>query len=100
MQRSLDLLRATGYTVAITEHFNAFSRTKNDMFGWIDILALKGNQTLAVQTTSRPNISTRVAKIAESDTVAAIRAAGWSIVVHGWDRGPDKKWRVRVVDLS
>jgi hypothetical protein len=41
-------------------------------------------KVLAVQTTSRSEVSKRVRKIAESETVGRVREAGVRIVVHGW----------------
>lgn len=98
-QRSLKLLRDEGYTVAIVEHFNHFARIRQDLFGFIDLLALRGDETLAVQTTSYSNVSARVNKIADHENLAAVRKAGWSIAVHGWHK-VGNRWQVRVVDLS
>ena len=61
-QLSIKYLKDQGYTVAIVEHWNAFARIRQDLFGFIDIIALKGNETLAVQTTTATNMSARVKK--------------------------------------
>lgn len=98
-QRSLKLLRDEGYTVAIVEHWNGFVKKRYDLFGFIDLLALRGDETLAVQTTSYSNVSARVNKIADHENVAAVRKAGWGIAVHGWHK-VGNRWQVRVVDLS
>lgn len=98
-QRSLKLLREAGYTVAVVEHFNHFARIRQDLFGFIDLLALRGEETLAIQTTSYSNVSARVNKIADHENVAAVRKAGWAIAVHGWHK-VGNRWQVRVVDLS
>lgn len=90
MQRSLAHLRAQGYTVEITEHWNHFSRRRNDLFGFVDILALRGAETLAIQCTSISNMSARIKKIADHENTPRLRDAGWSIWVMGWD-GADLK---------
>lgn len=92
-------LEAQGYKVWITEHWNSFARIRQDLFGFIDLLALRGDETLAVQTTSYSNVSARVRKIADHENVSAVRDAGWSISVHGWHK-VGSRWQVRVVDLS
>lgn len=99
-QRSLKYLRDQGYTVAVVEHWNGFVNKRYDLFGFIDLLALRGDETLAVQTTSYSNVSARVRKIADHENVSAVRDAGWSISVHGWFKNKSGRWEVRVVDLS
>lgn len=99
-QRSLKYLRDQGFTVAVTEHWNAFARIRQDLFGFIDLLALRGDETLAVQTTSYSNVSARVKKITEHENLANVRKAGWGISVHGWHKSKSGKWEVRIVDMS
>lgn len=92
---SLAMLRAEGYTAEVVERRHT-SRLKTDLFGFIDIVAIRRGETLAVQTTDTTNVAARVRKIAEAPLVGAVREAGWRIVVHGWY--PDG--RVREVDCS
>lgn len=93
-------LEAQGYKVWITEHWNAFARIRQDLFGFIDLLALKDGETLAVQTTSSSNVSARVKKIADHENVGVVREAGWSIHVHGWFKNKSGRWQLREIDLS
>ena len=99
-QRSKAHLEKQGYRVAITEHWCPFSRRRKDMFNVVDLLAIREGETLAIQTTSASNMSGRVKKIAESDAIAAIRAAGWGFHVHGWKRGTNGRYTLREVDVS
>ncbi len=85
--------------VAIVEHWNPFASIRQDLFGFIDLLALRGDETLAVQTTSYSNVSAHVNKIADHENVAIVRKAGWAIHCHGWHK-VGNRWQVRVVDLS
>ena len=96
---TLRALRRDGYTAEVVEHWNPHARVRNDLFGVIDVLALKGAETLAVQATSDSNVSARVRKIAESEHIAAIREAGWTVVVHGWSK-KGRNWVCRTVDCS
>ena len=70
---SLKALRDAGYVAAVVEHFNPHKRIRQDLFGFIDIIAIRPGETLAVQTTSRSNMAARVRKIAEHPNVAAVR---------------------------
>ena len=99
-QLSLKKLRADGYLVAITERWNAFAKIRQDMFGFIDLLAIKEGEILAVQTTSASNMSARVKKIADHENVGAVRKAGWFIHVHGWHQDEKRKWHCKVKDIS
>jgi hypothetical protein len=99
-QLSLAKLREEGYTCWITEHWNNWSKTRQDLFGFIDIIALKGKETLAVQTTSATNMSARCKKIADHENVGAVREAGWTIHVHGWHQDEKRKWHCKVKDVS
>ena len=99
-QRSLEYLRGQGYTVAIVERWNPFARIRQDLFGFVDLLAIRENETLAVQATSLSNVSAREKKIGESENVGAVRKAGWRIVVHGWGKDSKGKWKLREIDVS
>lgn len=99
-QLTLRHLRGQGYTAEVTERWNPHAMIRQDLFGFIDILAVRDNQTLAVQTTSAANVSSRVKKIALCQHVDAIREAGWVIRVHGW-RKVGNRWELaRDVDCS
>lgn len=83
-KKSLKKLRDDGYICEITEHWNPFAKVRKDLFGFIDILAIKDEEVLAVQTTSYSNISARIEKISNHENIGFIRKAGWKILVHGW----------------
>lgn len=99
-QRSLKHLRAEGYTVAIVEYWNSFTRKRHDLFGMFDLLAIRPGEVLAVQTTSGSNVSARVRKIGDSELVGAVRDAGIRIHVHGWAKRANGRYSLRVEDLS
>lgn len=104
-QRSLALLREAGYRCAIVEKWIPQTKRRNDLFGFVDLLAIRDNETLAVQTTSGSNVASRITKITEdcADALADVRAAGWRIEVHGWrkvKRNGRLVWDARVVDIS
>jgi hypothetical protein len=99
-QRSLAHMRAQGYECAVVEKWNAFIGRRQDLFGFIDVICLKDGETVAVQATDGTHVSKRVEKIADSDKVAAVRKAGWRILVQGWRRNSAGKYVLREVDCS
>jgi len=99
-ERTLARLRKDGWTVAIVEKWNAHVRRRQDLFGFIDILAVREGETLAVQACSGGDTSKRVHKIADHENVDAVRKAGWRIEVWGWRKLATGHWEPRVVDCS
>lgn len=99
-QRTLKKLKDEGWTTAIVEKWNPHAMIRQDLFGIIDILAIKDDTTLAVQVTSSSNVSARVKKITEHDNTPALRKAGWKILVHGWRKNSKKQWVIKEIDLS
>jgi len=103
-QRSLKKLRSEGWFVALTEHWNPFAKVKQDLFGFIDILAIRGDETLAVQTTSGDHVSHRLEKINACQAASFWRESPTrKIVIHGWrkvgSRGKRKTWKCREVPV-
>ena len=100
-QLSLAQLRADGWFCWITEHYNFYARIRQDLWGFGDILALKPNQILCVQTTTASNMSARVKKISDHENVGYVRDANILIHVHGWHMdAKTKKWSCKVKDIS
>lgn len=98
---SLRYLRGEGYEPFVVEHYNSHMRRRVDLLGFIDILAFKGAEVLAVQTTSLNNVPSRVTKITEHEHVGLAREAGWTVHVHGWAKDKAGHWQLkRCVDLS
>lgn len=94
-------LRAQGWPlVEVTERWNPHARIRQDLFGFVDVLAVGPQGVLAVQTTSAANVAARVRKIAEHDNVAAVREAGIAIHVHGWQKKSGRWVLQREVDIS
>jgi len=98
-QRSLAHLREAGYLAQVVERWNPHARIRQDLFGVVDIVAIRAGETLAVQATSGSNVAARVRKIADAEALPALRAAGWRLVVHGW-RKSGRRWVLREVDCS
>lgn len=97
-ERSLKYLRSLGYTATVVERWNVFAKIRQDLFGIIDVLAIRRGETLGVQCTSNDNVSSRVNKIAEHESTPKLREAGWKLEVHGWTKG--QRGAPRIVDVS
>ena len=96
---SLDYLRKQGFgLVEVVERWNPFARIREDLFGFIDILAIRGNDLVAVQATSWTNVMARVKKISELES-AKLFQGGISryIEVHGW-RKRKNRFELRVIE--
>lgn len=98
--RSRRHLEADGWHVEKVEQRVPYTNTTRDLFGFIDLLAIRGSTTMAVQVTSGNNVAARIRKIAESPNVSFVREAGWVIVVHGWRKNSRGHWVLREVDVS
>jgi|688.fasta_scaffold423011_2 hypothetical protein len=100
-QLSLAQLRADGWFCWITEHWNSYARIRQDLWGFVDIIALKPNQILGVQTTTASNMAARCRKIADHENVGKVRESGVMLHVHGWHMdAKTKKWSCKVKDIS
>ena len=92
---SVELLKQRGYIVQKVEYWNPFARRRIDLFGCIDIVAIKHGEILGVQTTSWANVSSRLNKIHESKEMLMWVKAGGQIEVHGW-KGSAKSPEVKI----
>lgn len=110
-QRTLQHLRREGWICQVVEQWVPMGRSggvRRDLWGFVDILALKSGTTLAIQCTSKGEVSKRERKIRGTqplpeDPVERSRleeqnarigraltecwAAGWQVEVWGWEKG-------------
>ena len=98
-QRSLEYLREQGYLCEVVEKWNSFTKTRKDLWGWCDILAIREGEILAVQVTAA-GVSSRIKKIMESDTLPIVRKAGIRVEVHGWRKNVKGRYVMRIEDMS
>lgn len=104
--RSLDKLRAEGWLVAVAEKWNPFANVRQDLFGFVDLLAIRDGETLAVQVTTAENVSARLAKLRSLPAVQRwIACPTRKVVVHGWalqgtEKSNRKTWQCREVEFT
>jgi hypothetical protein len=106
-QLSLRKLKSEGYeTVQVVEVWipsfgNRAFGNRRDLFGCWDILAVKDGETVAIQVTSKSNMSARIKKIADIEPhTKNLREANWTLLVHGWFKNKSNRWEVKEVDVS
>ncbi len=96
-----ELMEADGWLIEMVERWIPGANIRKDLYGFIDFMCIKGEETLAIQCTSWANVSSRVKKIETSDTINQVRVAGWKIWVIGWKWDVKmKKWVYKIEDLS
>lgn len=88
--RVLKTLRDEGWHATSVDYWDSFTRRTKDLFGCIDVLAVGPQGTLAVQVTSRGNMSSRRKKIKESEAYWPMLEARWNIELWGYDQPKGK----------
>lgn len=96
-QRSLKNLRERGYTPWIVEHWNVYAKIKRDLYGFLDIVAIKADRpgVLGIQTTTASNLSARINKAEGLPAFRVWVAAGNSVEFHGWLK-KDGRWVAKI----
>lgn len=106
-KKSLKLLRDDGWQVEIVEKTIPHCFIKKDLFGFIDLLAIKDDQVLAVQTTTGDHSANRATKIKAHPNYPKVKKLGWQIHVHGWRKLKEKckngnikeVWKCKITEL-
>jgi len=102
-QRSLKRMRDSGdyVLVEVVERWCAWSRRRKDLFGTIDILGIsKTGETHAIQVTSYSNMNARIKKITDSEATPHLRDADWVLLVEGWKKEKNGRYKSYISDLS
>lgn len=103
-QRSLAHLKKNGYIAHVVERWNPYGRVRVDLFGFIDLIAVRDGSIIGVQTTSADNMQARVKKILLIPEAKIWLGAGGLIVVHGWGlqgkAGKRKLWKLKEINIT
>ncbi len=105
-QRTCAFLRAAGHTVGITEKWNSFVKRRQDLFNFIDLVAMHpdNNGILAIQTTTGAHHGERRAKILELAAARLWLQTGNRIWVLSWTvkgaKGKRKLWSPRIDPIT
>jgi hypothetical protein len=100
-QRTLAHFRKLGYPCAVTEKWNQFSRIRQDLFGFVDVLLIDhiAGGVIGVQATTGDHVAERQRKIEGLEAAAAWLDAGNRICVIGWRKlkqGKRALWTPRI----
>jgi hypothetical protein len=98
-QLTLRKLREEWPLVEVVERWNPHARIRQDLFGFIDVIAVGPDGVLCVQATSGDNVASRVRKIADHPNLPHVREANISVQVWGWTKRKGR-WVQRIVDIS
>jgi hypothetical protein len=83
MERTLAWLRDHGYQPAKTEHFNHWAKVRQDLFGFIDVLAVKNDHMIAIQCSDDEHHAAHRNKIL-ANPVAPILAQHMDVEIWSW----------------
>jgi hypothetical protein len=83
IQRTLAWLRDHGYEATKTEHFNWHAKVRQDLFGFIDVLAVDGNHLLAIQSSDGSHHAAHRQKIM-TNKAAPLLAMRMDIEIWSW----------------
>jgi hypothetical protein len=96
------MLRKQGYECGVVERYNSFTHTRNDLFGFIDLIAIGEGRILAVQATGGDggNHAARRSKALAEPRLKTWLESGGQFAVVSWAkrgaRGERKLWTARV----
>lgn len=100
---SMDYMRDLGYVVDVVERWvpgPSGLSVRKDLFGFLDLVAIRDSETVGVQTTTKGELSRRVRKITASPLYPIVLGAGWRIVVHGWHQPRGPRTRYECVEMT
>jgi len=102
--RTLAWLKKQGYTAGVVEKWIPQTRQRKDLFGFIDLIAIREGETVGIQATSTGNMASRVKKIMDSEHMPTWLLAGNKLWVVGWAKrgkaGKRKLWTASVTKLD
>lgn len=98
--RSKAYMVKQGYIVGTVERYCSSTKRRHDLFGFIDLIAVRGSDVVGIQSTSDANLAARISKAEALPTFSVWLRAG-RVEFHGWGKkgakGKRKLWSVRVV---
>ena len=83
IQRTLKLIKEYGWIYWVTEKWNHYTRRREDMFQFCDILCLDGKRTIAIQACGS-DYQEHVRKISENEYVIPWLMAGNELQIFSW----------------
>ena len=106
VSRTLKTLRDDSYICDIVERYNPFTKRRNDLFGFIDLIAIKENEIIGVQCCSGSSHAAHKKKILASEYFPLWLNAGGKVQLRSWRKvktkkgGMATKWKERVEAIT
>ena len=106
IERTLRWLRTLRYTAEVVERRLPHSFVTKDLFGCLDIVAIKEGQSgvLGLQVTSAAHLQDRVKKVEAEPRAKLWRDCGNRLWIVGWSlkgaQGKRKVWRPTIVGMG
>ena len=103
--RTTERLEALGWTVGLVERWIARAKVRVDLFGGIDLIAIRGQETLGVQATTNDNATARLKKIVEIQQLRLWVEGGRRLEIWGWRKlatrdAEGKWWQPRIIEVT
>lgn len=102
-ERSLKRCREAGYVTGLTEHFNPFVKIRQDLYGFIDFVAMKpGKPLLAVQVCNT-HAPEHIVKVCTHPNAKIWLQTGNRIVIHSWvehSKSGKKTWELDLTRIE
>lgn len=104
IQRSLKRIKELEWQYWITEKYNPFSKQREDLFNFIDILCLSGDRTIAIQACGT-DFQQHVRKIKDNAYIKPWLEAGNECQIWSWRKvkktrgGKQSIWKPRIADI-
>lgn len=103
-QRTMEAMRAAGYDVGVVERWNQYAMIRQDLFNFIDLIAMGRGGIIAVQATSMANRSARVAKILAEPKARHWLSCGGRVQVWAWRKLSkkigNKTWQESITEIT
>ncbi len=98
--RTLKHIRNEKHEAGVVEKWNPHSKTRHDLFGIFDIIAVTDAGIVGIQCTSGTNHSARVKKMAESDKLPKWLASGGKAEVWSWRKAANGRYKLRKTEME
>lgn len=109
-QRTLEMLREEGTTAQVVERWQMIpghpgGGVRQDLFGFIDVIAIQGDVTLGIQCCADSGHSAHVSKCkAEPRCAEWLKGRDRKVEIHSWGlrggKGKPKRWKLRIAQLT
>ena len=89
-ERTLKAFREMGFAVGIVERYINFTRQRIDLFGIIDIIAIRQGEIIGIQSCGQA-FSSHLKKMNESEYTEKWLASGAGLQLWGWRKVKKKR---------